>query len=148
MFQLFLIYILCISVLFDIKDLKKDPLTGLGYMFLYASFFHNFKEKRIDNQQIEVTLYRILQESTNNIIKYAEATHVDIQLKDYQDIYLLTVEDDGNGFKKSEDLDKKGGFGINGMRNRIAAIGGCFEIESSIGRGTTIIVEINKKDLK
>ncbi|MFD1292361.1 two-component regulator propeller domain-containing protein [Lutibacter holmesii] len=108
------------------------------------NFFHNFKKERIKNQEIEITLYRILQESTNNIIKYAKAKNVSIQLKDYDNMYMLTIEDDGIGFDVATTNKNGKGFGFQSMRNRLEAIDGFLEIESRIGQGTTIIIEINK----
>jgi PAS domain S-box-containing protein len=108
------------------------------------SFYHNFENERLDNNQIEVTLYRILQEAINNIVKYAKATKVDVQLKDYDDIIMLTVEDNGVGFDASNIKNKSTGLGLKSMQNRLDAINGFLEIDSAPGRGTTILVEINK----
>lgn len=108
------------------------------------NFYHNFKSDKIENQQVEIILYRILQEALNNIAKYSKAKTVTVQLKDYQDIYMLTIEDDGVGFEM-EKLNEKGrGLGFKSMQNRLDAINGFLEIDSMPGRGTTILVEINK----
>ncbi|MBB3699761.1 tetratricopeptide repeat protein [Flammeovirga yaeyamensis] len=107
-------------------------------------FFHNFGEHQINNQQVRLTLYRILQEGINNIFKYSKATKVDIQLKNYEDIYMLTIEDNGVGFDAEKVLKEESGLGFKGMKNRLDAIGGFLEIESKEGRGTTLVIEINK----
>lgn len=110
------------------------------------SFYHNLKSERLPNHQIEITLYRILQESLNNIVKYAKATNVDIQLKDYDDMYMLTIEDNGIGFD-TELLKKEGeGLGFVSMKNRLDAINGSLEIDSEIGEGTTVLVHIDKAE--
>ncbi|GGZ74796.1 tetratricopeptide repeat protein [Algibacter mikhailovii] len=108
------------------------------------NFIHNFEQERLENQQIEITLYRILQESINNIIKYSKAKNVSIQLKDYDELYMLTIEDDGVGFDINKITEKNRGLGFQSMRNRVDAINGFLEIDSRIGSGTTILVEINK----
>ncbi|NLR93040.1 sensor histidine kinase [Flammeovirga agarivorans] len=108
------------------------------------SFFHNFEEHQIENHQIEITLYRILQEGINNIFKYSKATKVDIQLKNYEDIYMLTIEDNGVGFDVSKVMQENMGLGFKGMKNRLDAIDGFLEVESREGRGTTLLIEINK----
>ncbi|OIQ27695.1 MAG: hypothetical protein BM564_11475 [Bacteroidetes bacterium MedPE-SWsnd-G2] len=108
-------------------------------------FSHNFKSERLPNQQIEITLYRILQEGLNNITKYAKATQVDIQLKDYDDIYMLIIEDDGIGFDIKKMKSKNRGLGFKSMKNRLDAINGHLEIDSVEGEGTTLLVEIEKK---
>ncbi len=110
----------------------------------HFSFIHNFGESRLGNQQIEITLYRIVQESINNIIKHANADTVDIQLKNYDDVILLTIEDNGQGFDMNT---VKKGFGLNGIQNRLEPVNGLFEINSRPGNGTNIVVEIEKNNL-
>lgn len=105
-------------------------------------FFENLGEERIPDKNVEVTLYRILQEAINNIIKYAKATEVSVQLRRYDDMYMLTIEDNGIGFNINEVKENGKGFGLTSMQNRIDAIYGHLEIDSSPGRGTVIIVEI------
>lgn len=107
-------------------------------------FYHNLENIKLPNQQIEITLYRILQEAINNINKYSKATKVDIQLKEYNDIYMLTVEDNGVGFDTNILNNERKGLGIKSMKNRLDVINGFLEIDSKIGRGTSILVEINK----
>lgn len=108
------------------------------------NFHHNFENEKLENQQLEITLYRILQESINNIIKYSKASNVTIQLKDYSDIYMLTIEDDGVGFDLDKVKEKASGLGFQSMHNRLEAVNGFLEIDSYIGKGTSIIVEIDK----
>lgn len=108
------------------------------------SFHHNFKTEKLKNQQIEITFYRILQEAINNINKYAKATNVDIQLKEYDDVYMLTIEDNGVGFDSSILREENKGLGFKSMKNRLDAINGFLEVDSRIGKGTSILVEINK----
>ncbi|MFD1292353.1 tetratricopeptide repeat protein [Lutibacter holmesii] len=110
------------------------------------NFHHNFKSERITNQQVEIALYRILQEALNNITKYAKSTKVDIQLKEFDDIYLLMIEDNGVGFDKHILKEEEKGLGFKSMKNRLDAINGHLEIDSVLGRGTTILVEIDKEN--
>lgn len=105
-------------------------------------FFQNLGEERIPDKNVEVTLYRILQEATNNIIKYAKATEVSVQLRRYEDMYMLTIEDNGIGFNVNAVREEAAGFGLTSMQNRIDAINGHLEIDSSPGKGTVIMVEI------
>ena len=109
------------------------------------NFLDNLNDARIDDKKIEVTLYRILQEALNNIIKYSKATEVNVQLKDYSDILMLTIEDNGIGFDVKDLRETGKGFGIRSMQNRIDAISGVLEIESAPGRGTVVIVQISKE---
>lgn len=107
-------------------------------------FSHNLKTERLSNQQIEITLYRILQEAINNINKYAKASNVHIQLKEYDDIFMLTIEDDGQGFDMEKVKQNAAGLGFKSMQNRLDAINGFLEVDSVIGKGTSILVEISK----
>jgi signal transduction histidine kinase len=107
-------------------------------------FNHNLADESNIDKNIEVTLYRILQEALNNVIKYANANEVNVQLRDYNDILMLTVEDDGSGFDVEEAKSSDIGFGLRSMQNRIDAISGVLEIESAPGKGTFIVVQISK----
>jgi PAS domain S-box-containing protein len=91
---------------------------------------------------VETTLYRIAQEALNNAAKYSRARHVEVLLERRHDSVLLVVEDDGIGFE-AEGGVKGQGFGLVGMRERAALVGGSVEIESAPGQGTTVLVRID-----
>jgi PAS domain S-box-containing protein len=91
---------------------------------------------------VETTLYRIAQEALNNAAKYSRAGRVEVILERRHDSVLLVVEDDGIGFEADGSV-KGQGFGLVGMRERAALVGGNVEIESAPGRGTTILVRID-----
>ena len=94
---------------------------------------------------VETTLYRIAQEALNNAAKYSRARHVEVLLERRADSVLLIVEDDGIGF--DADGEARGhGFGLVGMQERAALVGGSLEIESSPGKGTTVLVRIAVPD--
>ena len=59
-------------------------------------------------------------------------------------MFMLTIEDDGQGFDVKQIKKEGSGLGFKSMKNRLDAINGFLEIDSTIGRGTTILVEINK----
>lgn len=103
-------------------------------------FYQNLEEKRLP-YTLELALYRITQEAVTNILKYASAKEVIIQLMMYPDMVILTIDDDGRGFDPKE-LDPKNSFGITGMKNRVSSFGGVFSLDSGAGRGTLITIEI------
>lgn len=107
-------------------------------------FLDNLGKEKITDSNIQLTLYRIAQESINNIIKYAEATEVSVQLKSYDEFFLLTIEDNGVGFDVKKVADKGKGFGLKSIKNRVEAVSGYFEINSSPGKGTMVLIEIPK----
>ncbi len=94
--------------------------------------------------EIEVTVYRIVQEALNNIAKYAKAENVSVIVtRDDRGLEAI-VEDDGIGFDADEIMldNESNKLGLHGMRERASLAGGTFTIESSTGHGTTIYVRI------
>ena len=85
------------------------------------------------------TIYRIVQEALTNICKYGNATEVQIQLCATPNNLCLIVQDNGKGFKLSQN---KTGFGIQGMQERVAALKGTFNIETEPGFGCRISVNL------
>lgn len=103
---------------------------------------HNNSGNRRFPEQDEIFMYRIMQEWLNNIIKYAAASHVEIQLMNHDDEFLIMIEDDGNGFNTGKLFHGKGN-GWTNMRSRAEYIGGKIEIDSREGhKGTTFILNI------
>ena len=95
------------------------------------------------NYQVE--LYRIIQEALTNIVKHAQADTVEIQLIRHDNYVNLIIEDNGVGF---EDLPESGGIGLRNMHSRVHALQGNFEIDSKIGRGTIINIDLQLKSDK
>jgi signal transduction histidine kinase len=96
-------------------------------------------------QQIEIIAYRLVQECFNNIGKHSSATHVNISLASADGMLKLTVEDNGVGFNVQEALAKRESFGLSGMRERVALLGGKFQVDSrteGTKKGTKISIEL------
>jgi signal transduction histidine kinase len=91
---------------------------------------------------VETALYRIAQEALTNVVKHAGAESIDLRLHCAPTGVQLTVTDDGVGYDASAPAPGAGGFGIVGMRERVALLNGAFEIEGRPGGGTTILVTI------
>lgn len=94
---------------------------------------------------IETVIYRIVQEILTNIVKHSQATQVNIQLFKRDNILVLTVSDNGIGF----DTDKlnileehEAHFGLRNIQERVEFLGGKLYIDSAMGKGTEISVEI------
>jgi len=93
---------------------------------------------------VKIAIYRLVQEALNNVSKHASATRVDIELNGTITGVSLTVVDDGVGFDESRlNVEPSGAFdlGLRGMRERVEATGGAFEIESSPGKGVLLRAE-------
>lgn len=104
-------------------------------------------EGRLDDlsDDLSITLYRLVQEALNNIAKHSQASRVSVRLRRVQgkipdaDAILLSVEDDGMGFDTSRSFD---GVGLIGMRERVIAAGGRFDLHSAPGQGVRINCEL------
>jgi signal transduction histidine kinase len=88
--------------------------------------------------EVQMTLYRIVQEVLNNVIKHASATHVWVQLCVDGERIRLNIRDDGCGFKP--DVSRTGHLGLGIMRERAEEIGARFELNSAPGMGTSLTV--------
>ena len=89
---------------------------------------------------VEVELFRIVQEAVTNTVRYAQASKISIELVSNADGVRLKIEDNGIGFDSQSLLNE--GFGLIGMRERSDRLEGNIEINSAIGKGTEIIVAI------
>ena len=122
------------SIEFLVEDLNKSTNTKFD-------FYNNLGEERLD-LNYEISLYRIVQESVNNILKYAEAGQANIQLIKVEGLLQLMIEDDGKGFNMNEIDWTKGSIGLVSMKSRASAIAGNLNIDSQIGQGTSITIEV------
>jgi signal transduction histidine kinase len=91
---------------------------------------------------VEIVLYRVLQESCNNVLKHASAKTVKIRLRAADTGFEMTVADDGRGFEPRTKPSRKESFGLSGMAERVALVGGSFEIGGGPGEGAAIRVVI------
>ncbi|MGH2526280.1 MAG: sensor histidine kinase, partial [Actinomycetota bacterium] len=87
------------------------------------------------SQHVEATVYFCVLEALNNVAKYASATEIDVELRPDGDELVFAVRDDGVGF---DPTTVKRGTGLQGMSDRVEAIGGSLDIKSGPGGGTTV----------
>ena len=89
--------------------------------------------------EIEATVYRLVQEALNNVVKHARAHAVTVRVTDLDEQLEVLVYDDGDGF----DADQhSSGFGLLGMRERLVLVNGRLDVDSAPGEGTTVRAEI------
>ncbi|WP_161634437.1 tetratricopeptide repeat-containing sensor histidine kinase [Aquimarina pacifica] len=93
------------------------------------------------NNEIEINIYRILQELIGNILKHARAEEISIQLLKKEDSIAITVIDDGIGFDPDY-IQNFSGMGIKGIRSRIENMKGNLDFDSGKGNGTTVTMYI------
>ena len=93
--------------------------------------------------EIEVTLLRTAQEALANVGKHADASRVALTLSYMEDVVTLDVRDDGRGFvPDTAPRSGNGGFGLEGMRQRLRNVSGTLAIESEPGGGTAISASV------
>jgi signal transduction histidine kinase len=90
---------------------------------------------------VTIAIYRIVQEALTNVVKYAKARHVDVELVQNSSEISLVLQDDGVGLPPGADTNALS-HGISGMRQRVRALGGEFHIRGKPRAGTTIEVNI------
>ena len=142
-----------------IADLRPSVLDNLGLAPALRSqiqalearagihaIFTVTGERRRLHSDIETIIFRIAQEGLTNIVKHAEATIVDLCLDYNHDSLELIIQDDGVGFEAESALQpgvkERHAWGLLGMQERVALVGGSCEINSHPGAGTVIYVTI------
>ena len=106
-------------------------------------------EKDIDNideilsKESEINLYRIVQESINNILKHSEAKKAKINIKKSNEFLNVVIEDDGKGFNKENLSLTNSGLGLTGIRERAKMLDAKHEISSAQDKGTSVSLQIN-----
>jgi signal transduction histidine kinase len=89
--------------------------------------------------EVELAVYRVVQEALNNVVKHSGANRAEVTVSDDDAAVRISVRDDGNGFDPSATY---AGFGLTGIRERVAQHGGNLEIASGPGRGTDLRIVI------
>jgi PAS domain S-box-containing protein len=95
--------------------------------------------------ETQLVLFRIVQESLNNVHRHSRASEVNITLEYQGDEIRVTIDDNGKGFKPPRQLSEfasQGKLGLTGMAERVQLVGGKLEVHSQEGRGTTIVVRV------
>lgn len=118
----------------------KDFVDKIEKRSLKVRVYTEGLDDRMDSN-LEIILYRVIQECVNNVIKHAEASRLDISvLKDNEGI-SATIEDNGKGFDIG-DKDKFEGIGLKNIITRIEYLKGMVDFDSSPGRGTLIALNV------
>lgn len=97
------------------------------------------------DEQVEIVLLRMTQESLNNAIKHAQASALHVMVDFRADSFMLTISDDGRGFSVQEAagrLLKESGAGLNNLHRRAGLLGGTCQISSNPGKGTRVDIRI------
>jgi signal transduction histidine kinase len=118
----------------------KQFIENIENNNIAINFFSRGFDSPFDDT-IEIILYRVLQESVNNVMKHAHADRLDISLIRSGESISLTIEDNGKGFDTTNpDIFK--GMGLNNLRSRIVFLKGKVEFDSQANKGTLVSVYI------
>lgn len=120
---------------------EKYTFEG-GPTVIYQAFGIN----RFSDRDLDLFVFRIIQELVNNSIKHANAQEIIVQINYLEDIMMITVEDDGQGFEYNQSLYQ--GMGLKNVEYRAQYLKGKFSVESSPGAGTIMVVEIPVNNVK
>ncbi|MDZ5471610.1 PAS domain S-box protein [Bacillus sp. 31A1R] len=133
------------------QELRPSVLDDLGLVPAIRSYLIRYSDHyKIDVQfdcylnvrltaNKEITIYRIIQEALTNIRKYAETEKVSVTLREAEDTLRVVIEDMGKGFDVS---NTNRGVGLFSMDERAKSVGGDLLIQSEIGKGTKILLEV------
>lgn len=139
-----------------IKQLRPGALDNLGLPETLKDLVNSVQEQHAHlkisltltgdlndlGETLNINIYRMVQESINNAIKHAEASELEIDLKitDTNDLQLM-IKDNGKGMDIHA-VDQTNHFGLLGIRERVQGFHGSFSVDSELGRGTIININI------
>ncbi|MDN3596151.1 tetratricopeptide repeat-containing sensor histidine kinase [Zunongwangia endophytica] len=121
----------------SIKNYAAKVATGSS---LVIHIEDHDMERRLETSQ-EITLFRIIQELITNVIKHAAASEIIVHITAFDDHINIMVEDDGKGFDPTT-IKENNGMGLASIIKRIEHIGGNVDVDSQLGSGTTVILNI------
>ncbi len=124
-----------------LKKALEDQMRNLDNRAGVNALFETYGEEQLLDDHQNMMLFRVIQEAINNIVNHAEASEVVLQLIYSHDLLNLTLEDDGKGFDPKA-VSENHGMGLKSMAFRVNSIGGEYEIDSRIGRGTLLSINI------
>jgi len=141
-----------------IQNLRPSLLDDLGLIPALRSLTNNLEkthaihtdftvigEERRFTSEIELSLFRIVQEALSNIRKHAQATEAYVRVEFDETRISMAVTDNGRGFEPPvsvDDLPRSGKLGLMGMQERVWLLGGTIEVKSEPDKGTDILVDV------
>lgn len=146
-------------------ELRPPTLTPFGLAVAIRSHVEQFKLKEpeadvildLDSdgqtlpEWIRLSLFRITQQSLDNVSQHAKASQIEIKFKLESDWIILSIHDDGVGFDASQSipsLARKGHLGLLGISERVSGIGGYLEVHSTPGEGTVIRTTVPRAQIE
>lgn len=138
-------------IIYDLRPMALDDLGLIPTLRKYLSTIEEYNHKtsiqfvnigldiRLPSKY-EVALFRLVQECVQNALKHAESSHIQVKVEVKKDKITVVVKDNGKGFDK--ETQKTGSFGIMGMKERVDLLEGDITIDSKIGAGTVVLIQV------
>lgn len=137
-------------IIYDLRPMALDDLGLIPTLQKYVSTVSDYSKNKIElmfigederlEAEYEVAFFRMIQEAIQNAVKHAEANFIKVKLEVAVDRVNIIVEDDGIGFDSNDIGDNS--FGIIGMKERVEMLEGTIAIKSTLGIGTTIVIQV------
>ena len=141
-----------------VQDLRPSLLDDLGLIPALRSLARGLQEsdgigvdlkvlggERRFSPDVELLLFRIVQEALNNTRRHAQASEAQVVVEFAEDRTKVTITDNGRGFElpgRLDDFTRSGKLGLAGMQERAQLLCGTLEVKSTPGKGTTVMVEV------
>jgi two-component system NarL family sensor kinase len=109
-----------------------------------VTYKNTLKSFILGGTDIELVLFRVFQESINNVIKHAKASKIEVELTESEHDIKLSIADDGIGFSSEKINQHPKGLGLKSFEKRTKMLGGTCEVLSELSKGTTVIIKIPK----
>jgi len=140
------------------RELRPAVLDDLGLIPALHSFVKLFSKRTRIHVHLKVfagveqldavrrtVLFRVAQEALTNVSRHAHASRVEVSIQKVSGLVCMTIKDDGKSFPVERIMRYRGRkhLGLLGMRERLDMVDGCFDVESTPGKGTTITALIS-----
>ena len=139
-----------------IYDLRPMALDDLGLVPTLRKYLQTTEDYNINSgvrlsfvnvgqvirlpSDMEVALFRLVQEAVQNSLKHAQPKHIQVKLSISKELVTVVIKDDGKGFDAA--IQKEGSFGLVGMRERVELLEGSMTIDSQPGAGTLVLIQV------
>lgn len=138
-------------IIYDLRPMALDDLGIIPTLKKYLSTIEEYHKnvqidfinlgpvKRLPND-LEVALFRLVQEALQNALKHAAAKQIQVKLSIAKEMVTVVIKDNGKGFDPA--VKKEGSFGLMGMKERVDLLEGELSITSSLNAGTLVMIQV------
>jgi two-component system, NarL family, sensor kinase len=147
----------CMEVRNISHNMMPSALMRLGLLPAINEMVHNVNSAKgvqikfttnmevSPERSLDISIYRVIQEILNNMIKHAKATQIELDIQKLLNTLTIHIKDNGVGFN-TDDLDKSKGIGWKNIYSRISMLNGHIKLTSELQKGTRVFISLNIKD--